>query len=52
MHCVFPQMCMLCVYCEIHFTRVFIVPSRLTKILLDLQDDSDVAESDARSEVQ
>ena len=38
-------MCMLCVYCEIHFTRVFIVHFRLSKILLDLQDDSDVAES-------
>ena len=45
-------MCMLCVYCEIHFTRVFIVHFRLSKVLLDLQDDSsDVAESDACSEV-
>ena len=44
-------MCMFCVYCEIYFTRVFIVHFRLSKILLDLQDDSDVAESDACSEV-
>jgi len=43
-------MCMLCGYCEIHFTRVFIVHFRLSKILLDLQDDSDVAESEVGSE--
>ena len=36
---------MLCVYCESHFTSVFIVYFRLSKILLDMQDDSDVAES-------
>ena len=42
----FSLMCILYVYCEIHFTRVFIVHFRLSKILLDLQDDSsDVAES-------
>ena len=42
---VFFLRCACCVYCEIHFTRLFIVHFRLSKILLDLQDDSDVAES-------
>ena len=45
MHQPIPAAPSACVYCEIHFTRVFIVHFRLSKILLDLQDDSDVAES-------
>ena len=46
-------MCMLCVYCEIHFTRVLIYCSfQVVKgPTRGLQDDSDVAESDACSEV-
>ena len=44
-------MCMLCVYCEIHFARVLIYCSfQVVKgPTRGLRDDSDVAESDACS---
>ena len=48
---VFFLRCACCVFIVKWITRVFIVHFRLSKILLDLQEDSDVAESDACSKV-